>query len=159
MAVTTQYHYPLAPLNYCLQLASVIFVLLGVIVRTYVILHYLGNKGDRWPYMLDYVAVAVPQSKWTPAEDVLWQTLLAICNGLANVSSAGHVICSSDVQITHIQFLTLLYPSRTEARLIFIALGERLNFTVLVLQLTSRPTRCRIIGAILLHAVGQPAYY
>ncbi|GMK54107.1 hypothetical protein CspeluHIS016_0106930 [Cutaneotrichosporon spelunceum] len=106
---TTQYHYPLAPLNYCLQLASVIAVLLGVIVRVYVILSHLGAKGDRWPYTLDYVAVPVPQPKWNQAQDAAWQTLLAISNGLAN--------------ITHIQFLTLLYPSRTEARLIFIALG------------------------------------
>jgi hypothetical protein len=28
------------------------------------------------------------------------------------------------VQITHIQFLTLLYPSRVEARLIIFILGE-----------------------------------
>ncbi|TXT10415.1 uncharacterized protein COLE_04349 [Cutaneotrichosporon oleaginosum] len=106
---TTQYHYPLAPLNYCLQLASVIAVLLGVIVRVYIIMAHLGAKGDRWPYTLDYVAVPVPQPKWNQAQDAAWQTLLAVSNGLAN--------------ITHIQFLTLLYPSRTEARLIFIALG------------------------------------
>ncbi|BEI81615.1 hypothetical protein CcaverHIS002_0207750 [Cutaneotrichosporon cavernicola] len=99
----------LSPLNYCLQLASVIAVLLGVIVRVYVILSHLGAKGDRWPYTLDYVAVPVPQPKWNQAQDAAWQTLLAISNGLAN--------------ITHIQFLTLLYPSRTEARLIFVALG------------------------------------
>lgn len=60
-------------------------MLLGVIVRVYVILSHLGAKGDRWPYTLDYVAVPVPQPKWNQAQDAAWQTLLAISNGLANV--------------------------------------------------------------------------
>ncbi|KAL1405778.1 hypothetical protein Q8F55_007451 [Vanrija albida] len=106
---TTQYHYPLAPLNYGLQLASIISVLIGVATRIGVILRHASNQADHWPYALDYVSVAIPGENWTTAENAAWYLLQALSNGLAN--------------LTHIQFLTLLYPSRTEARLIFLALG------------------------------------
>ncbi|TXT08867.1 hypothetical protein VHUM_02995 [Vanrija humicola] len=106
---TTQYHYPLAPLNYSLQLASIISVLIGVATRIGVILRHASTQADHWPYMLDYVSVSIPGDNWTTAENAAWYLLQALSNGLAN--------------LTHIQFLTLLYPSRTEARLIFLALG------------------------------------
>lgn len=61
------------------------------------------------PYMLDYIEVPVPPSSWTHSQLGLWQTLLAI--------SALAVHC------THIQFLTLLFPSMLEARLILALLG------------------------------------
>lgn len=120
--VTTQYHYPLAPLNYCLQLSSIIAVLLGVSVRIGLILHQAAQRADQWPYGLDYISTPVPGDEWNTGEEAAWYLLQAICNGLANVCTAlGR---GADNQITHIQFLTLLYPSRTEARLIFLALGE-----------------------------------
>lgn len=85
-SVTAQYHYPLAPLNYSLQLASIITVLLGACVRIGVILHHCGETSDQWPYDLDYVAVKVPGPSWTTGEEAAWYLLQAICNGLANVS-------------------------------------------------------------------------
>lgn len=122
-SVTTQYHYPLAPLNYCLQLSSIITVLLGVGVRIGVILRHSSTNADQWPYDLDYVAVPVPSPAWNVGEDAAWYLLQAISNGLANV---GGLSCtnSNPSQLTHIQFLTLLYPSRTEARLIYFILGK-----------------------------------
>jgi len=42
-------------------------------------------------------------------------------------------------QITHVQFLTLLYPSRTEARLILCVLGKKV-FCYQITSLTPRRT-------------------
>lgn len=86
MLVTTQYHYPLAPLNYCLQLSSIISVLLSIGVTIGTILSHTNTQADHWPYALTYASVPVPANKWTHAEDALWLTLQALCNGLANVS-------------------------------------------------------------------------
>ncbi|KAK8854613.1 hypothetical protein IAR55_003352 [Kwoniella newhampshirensis] len=106
---TTQYHYPLAPLNYILQLLSILTVLISVIIKIVIILDQTSDSADQWPYSLDYVAVSIPPQSWTTGRCAAWFLLQALNNGLSN--------------ITHIQFLTLLYPSRTEARLIIFVLG------------------------------------
>ncbi|QRV83841.1 hypothetical protein RhiJN_11857 [Ceratobasidium sp. AG-Ba] len=59
--------------------------------------------------MLDYVAVTVPNDHWSNTEMAWWLVMESTTSGL--------------VHITHIQFLTLLYPSGIEARLIFLLLG------------------------------------
>ncbi|KAK6910868.1 hypothetical protein L486_05109 [Kwoniella mangroviensis CBS 10435] len=106
---TTQYHYPLAPLNYILQLLSILTVLISVIIKIVVILQHSAKSADTWPYDLDYVAVSIPPPNWNTGKCAAWFFLQALNNGLSN--------------ITHIQFLTMLYPSRTEARLIMFVLG------------------------------------
>nr|XP_031863953.1 uncharacterized protein CI109_000597 [Kwoniella shandongensis]KAA5531025.1 hypothetical protein CI109_000597 [Kwoniella shandongensis] len=106
---TTQYHYPLAPLNYILQLSSILTVLISVIIKIVIILQQSSDSADEWPYSLDYVAVSIPPDTWSTGRCAAWFLLQALNNGLSN--------------ITHIQFLTLLYPSRTEARLIIFVLG------------------------------------
>ncbi|RSH82302.1 hypothetical protein EHS25_006012 [Saitozyma podzolica] len=106
---TTQYHYPLAPLNYILQLSSILVVLISMIIKIVVILNNSADNADVWPYDLDYVAVPIPPDSWSVGQDAAWFLLQALNNGLSN--------------ITHIQFLTLLYPSRVEARLIIFILG------------------------------------
>ncbi|WVR09422.1 hypothetical protein IAU60_006489 [Kwoniella sp. DSM 27419] len=106
---TTQYHYPLAPLNYILQLLSILVVLISVIIKIIVILQHSAHSADTWPYDLDYVAVSIPPRSWNTGQSAAWFLLQALNNGLSN--------------ITHIQFLTMLYPSRTEARLIMFVLG------------------------------------
>ncbi|KAI9637648.1 uncharacterized protein MKK02DRAFT_23631 [Dioszegia hungarica] len=106
---TAQYHYPLAPLNYILQFSSVLVCLISVIIKVVVVLSSASDNGDTWPYSLIYVAVPIPPSWWNTAQDSFWFLLQALCVGLSN--------------ITHIHFLTLLYPSRTEARLIIFLLG------------------------------------
>ncbi|WVO21355.1 uncharacterized protein IAS62_002663 [Cryptococcus decagattii] len=106
---TTQYHYPLAPLNYFLQLSSIVTVLISVIIKLVIILVHCTSQADVWPYSLDYVAVNVPPETWSSGQNAAWCLLQALNAGLSNV--------------THIQFLTLLYPSRTEARLIIFVLG------------------------------------
>ncbi|WWC71372.1 uncharacterized protein I206_105327 [Kwoniella pini CBS 10737] len=106
---TTQYHYPLAPLNYILQLLSILTVLISVVIKIVVVLQHTAKSADIWPYDLDYVAVTIPPSNWNTGRCAAWFFLQALNNGLSN--------------ITHIQFLTMLYPSRTEARLIMFVLG------------------------------------
>ncbi|ORX38325.1 hypothetical protein BD324DRAFT_655690 [Kockovaella imperatae] len=106
---TTQYHYPLAPLNYSLQLISILVVFLSVIVKVWAILWECRTHASSWPYDLDYISVELPPSPWTTAQKAAWWLLQALNNAFAN--------------ITHIQFLTLLYPSRVEARLIIFILG------------------------------------
>ncbi|KAL7413623.1 hypothetical protein BDY24DRAFT_434804 [Mrakia frigida] len=106
---TFQYHYPLARLNCILQISGVGVTLLAVVATLVVILQYGAKQTDQWPYMNDFMYVRVPKDQWNVAEQVAWYTMEAVSSGI--------------VQITHIQFLTLLYPSELEARLIFGLLG------------------------------------
>ncbi|KAJ4483576.1 hypothetical protein J3R30DRAFT_3449556 [Lentinula aciculospora] len=123
---TGQYHWPLAPVNYALQLSGVVTLLVSLIATIHVIFSSAINESQHWPYMLSYIAVNVPpldmlnvapdpdsdtpaEITWSPAERGTWLMMNAAVSALA--------------QITHIQFLTLLFPSRLEARLIYSLLG------------------------------------
>ncbi|GJJ08604.1 hypothetical protein Clacol_002823 [Clathrus columnatus] len=76
----------------------------------YVVLMALAATSRQWPYMFEYVAIDVPRlSLWTIPEIAAWYVMEAATSAL--------------VSITHIHFLTLLYPSRLEARLVFLLLG------------------------------------
>ncbi|KAG8765436.1 hypothetical protein FRC16_008044, partial [Serendipita sp. 398] len=109
LVFTAPYHWPLAKLNYGLQLSGVISLQLSIGVMLSVILGSAHGTSREWPYMLNYVAVDVPLTNWTKLESGLWYTLDAVTSGLAHA--------------THIQFLTFLYPSRIEERLIMGLLG------------------------------------
>ncbi|CAK5282348.1 unnamed protein product [Mycena citricolor] len=111
---TAQYHWPLAPVNYVLQISGVSTLLISLVATLHVVLAATMNESEHWPYMLSYLAVNVPPTDnstygWSIAERATWLIMNASTSGL--------------IQITHIQFLTLLYPSRMEARLIFALLG------------------------------------
>ncbi|KAH7909509.1 hypothetical protein BJ138DRAFT_1155063 [Hygrophoropsis aurantiaca] len=125
---TAQYHWPLARVNYILQLSGVTTLLISLIATVYVIFSANVAESQHWPYMLSYLAVDMPkyspdmnltintndptvvyQHQWTIAEGATWMVMNATTSGL--------------IQITHIHFLTLLYPSHLEARLIFGLLG------------------------------------
>ncbi|KAF8161346.1 hypothetical protein B0H34DRAFT_806622 [Crassisporium funariophilum] len=124
---TGQYHWPLAPVNYVLQLSGVTTLLISLIATIHVVLSATFAESEKWPYMLSYIAVNVPPldldfntEGWTVAERATWLVMNASTSGL--------------IQITHIQFLTLLYPSRLEGRLIFALLGP-LAVVAAVMQL------------------------
>ncbi|KIL00852.1 hypothetical protein PAXRUDRAFT_821190 [Paxillus rubicundulus Ve08.2h10] len=123
---TAQYHWPLARTNYILQLTGVITLLISLIATLYIVFTTTVQQSQHWPYMLSYLAVDMPQVSnstvinstdpilvyqhvWTTAETATW----VVMNATTSVI----------VQITHIHFLTLLYPSVLEARLIFCLLG------------------------------------
>ncbi|KAI5118305.1 hypothetical protein M0805_006473 [Coniferiporia weirii] len=124
---TAQYHWPLAPVNYVLQLAGVLSLFVSLIATICVVLSQAFRDSQQWPYMLTYLSVPVPPgfqntsgiqtgtndtslamvyepSVWSTSELAAWYVMDATTSAL--------------VQITHIQFLTLLYPSHLEARLI-----------------------------------------
>ncbi|CAE6471256.1 unnamed protein product [Rhizoctonia solani] len=106
---TAQYHWPLARLNYILQLCGVVTLLIWLSATLIVVLKYAHERSRGWPYMLDYVAVDIPSDAWSDTQEAWWLVMESTTSGL--------------VHITHIQFLTLLYPSGIEARLIFLLLG------------------------------------
>ncbi|EJD08371.1 uncharacterized protein FOMMEDRAFT_59759, partial [Fomitiporia mediterranea MF3/22] len=122
---TAQYHWPLAPLNYALQLSGVLSLLISLIATLFVVLNSAFMDTQEWPYMINYLAKDVPpiaslsgnstdlnvtdSPTWTTAELAGWYAMDATTSAL--------------VQITHIQFLTLLYPSRLEQRLVLFLLG------------------------------------
>ncbi|KAG6837814.1 hypothetical protein H0H93_016182 [Arthromyces matolae] len=127
LILTAQYHWPLAPVNYVLQLSGVLTLLISLIATLQVILSATMSESEKWPYMLSYIAVNVPPfdrdgdtDDWNFAERATWLVMNSATSAL--------------IQITHIQFLTLLYPSRLEGRLIFTLLGP-LAIVAAVMQL------------------------
>jgi hypothetical protein len=127
LVFTAPYHWPLAKLNYCLQLSGVISLLLSLGITLSVILSSVLETSREWPYMLNYVAVNIPLDGWSDLDNGWWYTLDAITSGLAHVSSYkrpfGLPMTDHRYKMTHIQFLTFLYPSTMEERLIFGLLG------------------------------------
>ncbi|KZT01438.1 uncharacterized protein LAESUDRAFT_731139 [Laetiporus sulphureus 93-53] len=109
---TSQYHVRLAPVNFSLQISAVCTLLVSAISSIQVIFATLDQESKIWPYMLNYVAVEVPpdggSDGWSTAEIAAWLLMTATTGML--------------IQITHIQFLTLLFPSKLERRLIFCLL-------------------------------------
>ncbi|KAG6813751.1 hypothetical protein H0H92_007703 [Tricholoma furcatifolium] len=127
LILTAQYHWPLAPVNYVLQLSGVLTLFISLIATIQVILSSTLAESEKWPYMLSYIAVNVPPydrdqdtEDWNMPERATWLVMNAATSAL--------------IQITHIQFLTLLYPSRLEGRLIFTLLGP-LAIVAAVMQL------------------------
>ncbi|CAL1711577.1 unnamed protein product [Somion occarium] len=110
---TAQYHWPLAPVNFALQISAVFTLLIAHIATLQVILMTATRESRGWPYMLTYIAVDIPpleeMDEWSTGELAAWLLMNATTSAL--------------IQITHIQFLTLLFPSSLERRLIFTLLG------------------------------------
>ncbi|TFY76445.1 hypothetical protein EWM64_g7564, partial [Hericium alpestre] len=111
---TAQYHWKLAQANYILQMSAVLTLLTSLIASLKIILDHAVKASQQWPFMLDYIGVDLPplmygDDGWSTGGLVGWLFMNATTSAL--------------IQITHIQFLTLMYPSRLEARLIFALLG------------------------------------
>lgn len=120
---TLRYHAPLSKLNYALQTAATGISLANTAAQLHVVMNQARETGRQWPYMFDYIEVRVPRVEWGVPKSAAWLLLQAI-NMLATHS-------------THIQFLTMLFPSVLEAGLILGLLGplalasSALNFTTL----------------------------
>lgn len=89
---TAQYHWPLAPVNYVLQLSGVISLLLSLIATIHVVLSATANESLKWPYMLSYIAVITPpldqeesSAGWGVAERATWLVMNASTSGLIQV--------------------------------------------------------------------------
>lgn len=136
LVFTAQYHYPFSRKNYCLQVASVIMLLISLAVHLNAVLAKLHKQSHQWPYMFAYIGVQIPpqDGSWNRAQQALYLLMRAISIALVHVSILActcdrtkrrklGVMLTTFLQLTHIQFLTLLYPSALEARLILWMLG------------------------------------
>ncbi|KAI0717466.1 hypothetical protein C8Q72DRAFT_786996, partial [Fomitopsis betulina] len=135
---TAQYHWPLAPVNFVLQLAAVFMLLVNATVSTHIVFKAVDAESRSWPYMLNYVAVDIPPSppvylNWPSADLTAWFLMTATCVGL--------------IQITHIQFLTLLFTSKLEKHLIYITLVP-LAILAAVMQLLRISARHKLYESV-----------
>lgn len=136
---TAQYHWPLAPVNYVLQLSGVVTLLVYLCATLKVILAATLHESSRWPYMISYIAVNVPpfaedDPDWSKAERATWLIMSATTSAFA--------------KITHVQFLTLLFPSRLEKNLIFVLLGP-LAVIVSAAQLVEFNRNLRVVSSLI----------
>ncbi|GAA93507.1 uncharacterized protein L969DRAFT_52194 [Mixia osmundae IAM 14324] len=121
---TVRYHLPLNRLNYALQLQATAISIIANSVYIGLVMGELRGRSRQWPYMFEYVEIFVPDVHWSNARKAAWQALVAI------TTLSAHA--------THIQFLTLLFPSRLEFKLIVLFLGPLalaaagLAFTMLI---------------------------
>ena len=126
---TAPYHWPRAKLNYSLQLSGVLSLLISTCLSIVVVLRSVHQTSRSWPYMLNYIGVQVPIDGWALHAIAWWYGLDAVTSGLAHVRthlSRARFTAHPFPQLTHIQFLTLLYPSVLERRLILFLLGALL---------------------------------
>ncbi|KAI0317610.1 hypothetical protein OF83DRAFT_1120299 [Amylostereum chailletii] len=117
LVFTAQYHWQLARLNFVLQITALLALLGSTIASIVTILNNTMDESQTWPYMLSYIAVDLPPLSPNSGAAETWSM------GTLAAWTLGNALWSALIQLTHIQFLTLLYPSRLEARLIFILLG------------------------------------
>ncbi|EJD46899.1 hypothetical protein AURDEDRAFT_86895 [Auricularia subglabra TFB-10046 SS5] len=114
---TSQYHWPLARLNFIFQMLGVCTLLISIVTELSIVLSQSYRKSREWPYMLSYIASKIPPDDddpdpvvvpWTLTQKLLWSIMEAAV--------------SAFVHIANIQYLTLLYPSKLERYVVFIAL-------------------------------------
>ncbi|WFD32934.1 hypothetical protein MSPP1_003987 [Malassezia sp. CBS 17886] len=111
LVFTATYHYPLSRLNLLLQLVSTLVFAANVAAYLGCALHKLHNVGHEWPFVFPYMAAPLPPrgDGWSAVEMAFFAILQAVTRLSAHA--------------TYIQFLTLLFPSALEVRLIFWMLG------------------------------------
>lgn len=103
---TAQYHWPLARLNYALQLTGVITLLASLIATLYIVFNSTVQESQHWPYMLSYIAVDMPkigsnapinttdptlayQHQWSFAEMATWTVMNATTSVIVQVSPSS----------------------------------------------------------------------
>ncbi|KAI0028265.1 hypothetical protein K488DRAFT_59031, partial [Vararia minispora EC-137] len=141
---TAQYHWRLARTNFVLQVAAVVALLTNNIASIVVVLRECIHRSGEWPYMLDYLAVDLPPLTQYTIEKHTWSAVSLACWHLMNA------IWGALIQITHIQFLTLMYPSRLEASLIFVLLGPLAVLAAIMqlLTISVSGTAANVVDAI-----------
>ena len=118
LVFTAPFHYPLSRLNFILQLTGTLLFLVNVAASLGVVLRDLRHYAQVWPHVMPYASEPLPPpvGRWTVAQVVFFTLLQSATTASAHVRRSAH-------QITHIQFLTLLFPSALEKRLILWMLG------------------------------------
>ena len=88
---TARYHWPLAPVNYALQMSAVTTLLISLIATLRVVLQTTTEVSQQWPYMLNYIAVDIPPlqddtASWAVGELAAWLLMNAATSALIQVS-------------------------------------------------------------------------
>lgn len=102
---TAQYHWPLAPVNYVLQISGVTTLLISLIATLHVVLSATMQESTQWPYMLSYIAVNVPPLDlgepvgWSVAERATWLIMNATTSVLIQVWFAIFLFLPSQSQM------------------------------------------------------------
>lgn len=94
---TAQYHWPLAPVNFTLQVSAVTTLVVSCVATIHVIMSTVSAQSREWPYMLDYIAVNIPpltpepnqfiNGNWTTAGLAAWLLMNATVGMLIQVRS------------------------------------------------------------------------
>lgn len=91
LCFTAQYHWPLAPVNFVLQVSGVLSLLISQIATLHVVLTTTMLESQTWPYMLTYLEVDIPplynSEGWSTAELAAWLIMNATTSGLIQVRS------------------------------------------------------------------------
>lgn len=91
LVFTAQYHWPLAPVNFALQISAVFTLLISHIATLHVILSTATKESQSWPYMLTYIAVDTPpldtMDEWSTGELAAWLLMNATTSALIQVCS------------------------------------------------------------------------
>lgn len=105
LVFTAQYHWPLAPVNYALQLSAVITLLVSLIATLHLVLEAATQESTEWPYMLTYVAVDIPPLQdpesitgWRIGELAAWLLMNATTSALIQVRT----LCRSPIAYTEL---------------------------------------------------------
>ena len=94
LVFTAQYHWPLAPINYALQLSAVITLLISLIATLRVVLQAATEESSHWPYMLTYISVDIPplrensDAQWAKGTLAAWLLMNATTSALIQVCIA-----------------------------------------------------------------------
>jgi hypothetical protein len=92
---TAPYHWPLAKLNFALQVTGVVTLLISLIATLWLVLTTAHAASSEWPYMLDYIAITVPPSTWSDAKKTWWYIMQATTSGIVQASSLFAHSCVS----------------------------------------------------------------
>ena len=89
LCFTAQYHWPLAPVNFVLQVSGVLSLLISQIATLHVVISTTVLESQTWPYMLTYLEVDIPPlysaDGWSTAELAAWLIMNATTSGLIQV--------------------------------------------------------------------------
>jgi hypothetical protein len=87
---TAQYHWPLAPTNFALQLAGVVTLLVSQVATMHVVFSSALLSTNDWPYRFEYAAIDLPPFFYDQSKkDHGWSLATVAAWSLMNATTAG----------------------------------------------------------------------
>jgi hypothetical protein len=89
---TAQYHWPLAPTNFALQLAGVVTLLVSQIATMHVVFSSALSSTNDWPYRFEYAAIDLPPYFYVRTKEekaAAWSLASVAAWSLMNATTAG----------------------------------------------------------------------